>query len=571
MKADKRTASQLLVEQLRANGVDRIFCVPGESFLHVLDALLAFPEIDVVPCRHESGAAMMAEAYGKLTGRPGVAFVTRGPGATNASAGVHVAHQDSTPLVLFIGHVERTALERDAFQEIDYKSMFSSFSKAVTCVMDARRLPEVVSRAFTLAVSGRPGPVVIALPEDILSEPLDTRAAPASARLRSAPSPRDIDTAAAAISASRRPTVVVGGGGWTAAAAEGMAAFAAAWELPVVTSFRCQDYVDNAHPCYAGNLGLGANPALTAALTESDLILAVGARLGDVSTNGYSLLDIPEPEPALYHIHPEPRELGRIYRPTLGLVSDSAAAVTALREMAPPAARPWRERTAAMRQAYLQWTEPPPVPGALQMGQIMIYLRETLPADAIVANGAGNFAIWPNRYHRYRSYRSMLAPTSGSMGYGIPAAVAAKILHPERTVVAFAGDGDFMMTGQELATAMRQGAAIIVLLINNGMYGTIRMHQEREFPGRVSATTLTNPDFMQLARSYGAFAARITRTADFAPAFEAALASGGIAVIEMVSDPDMLSPTDTISSLRQGDVRMPATAVAREDIAAQSV
>jgi acetolactate synthase-1/2/3 large subunit len=545
------TAAQLLVAQLQHNGVERIFCVPGESFLHILDALLDFPEIAVVTCRHEGAAAMMAEAYGKLTGKPGIAFVTRGPGATNASAGVHVAHQDSTPLILFIGHVECGAIGREAFQEIDYTSMFASFSKASLTLMDGARTAEIVNRAFALAAAGRPGPVVIALPEDVLEQSVDGGPAPLSPPQTSTPSPESLEAIGAEIAKATRPLLIVGGGGWSRQGWEDIARFAAAWDLPVVASFRRQDHVDNDLGNYVGNLGLGANPALAEAVAEADLIVALGTRLGEVTSNGYSLLAVPDPRQRLCHIHPDPAEIGRVYRADIGLVSGSAAAASGLNELAPPAERPWRERTATLRQAYLDWTTPPPIPGTLQLGEVLTQLRDSLPPDAVITNGAGNFAIWPNRYYRYRRYGTMLAPTSGSMGYGIPAAIAAKLQHPERTVIAFAGDGDFLMTGQELATAARYGAGIVVLLINNGMYGTIRMHQEQTFPGRESATALTNPDFVKLAESYGAFGARVRRTEEFAPAFAAALACGRAAVIELITDPDVISPTMTISKMRK--------------------
>ncbi|MDB5591257.1 thiamine pyrophosphate-dependent enzyme [Enterovirga sp.] len=547
----KRTRARLLVEQLRANGVDRVFCVPGESFLAVLDAMLEVPEIQVVTCRQEGGAVMMAEAYGKLTGRPGVAFVTRGPGATNGSAGVHIAHQDSTPLILFIGHVERAAMERGAFQEIDYRSMFASFSKFATVLENGARLTEIVQRSFALATSGRPGPVVIALPEDMLIEETEEEAAPAPQLCASGLTSDALAAVARALAEARAPVVVVGGGGWSLDAAQAVARFAAAWNLPVAASFRCQDYMDNGHPNYVGNLGLGPNPALLEAVRSADVVLAVGARLGELTSNGYTLLDIPAPRQRLIHIHADPDEIGRVYQPALGAVASSASACGQLAALPAPAGeRPWAAATAALRASYLAWTDPPRLQGDLDLGAVMRLLRERLPADAIVANGAGNFAIWPNRYHRYRSYRTMLAPMSGSMGYGVPAAISAKLQHPDRTVVAFTGDGDALMTGQELATAVMMNTHVVIILINNGMYGTIRMHQERDYPGRVSATGLVNPDFAQLARSFGASGTRIERTDQFAPAFDAALAATGPVLLELMLDPEVLSPTATVTSLR---------------------
>ncbi|PGH59132.1 thiamine pyrophosphate-binding protein [Azospirillum palustre] len=549
------TGGRLLVDMLRLNGVDRVFCVPGESYLAVLDALVDAPEIAVTICRHEGGAAMMAEAYGKCTGRPGICFVTRGPGATNASHGVHIAHQDSTPMILFIGQIERSAQEREAFQEVDYRRMYGPLSKWVAQIDEAGRIPEMVGRAFYTATSGRPGPVVLALPEDMLVERAAPRPAEPYRAVEPGLRPEDLAELERLLGTAERPLLLVGGGGWTAEACDDIRRFAEAWDLPVGVSFRSQDLFDNAHPNYAGDLGLGVNPALARTVQETDLLLVVGPRLGEATTGGYTLLDIPCPRQTLVHVHAGVEELGRVYQPALAINAGMRTTARALAALAPPASRRnaerIRERTKAIHDAYLAWTDPPSIPGPLQMGEIMGWLRETLPPDTIVTNGAGNFAIWPNRFHRYRRFRTMLAPTSGSMGYGIPAAIAAKLLHPERPVVAFAGDGCFMMSVQELATAAQYEAAIVVVLVNNGMFGTIRMHQEREYPRRVIGTELKNPDFVTLAQSFGAHAERITRTGEFMPAFERAMAAGRLALLELVIDPEAISPTHTVTSLRE--------------------
>lgn len=546
----KKTSAHILAAELQRNGVDRIFCVPGESFLAVLDALLDFPEIAVVTCRQEGGAAMMAEAYGKLTGRPGVVFVTRGPGATNASAGVHVAYQDSTPLLMFVGQIERAARERGAFQEVDMRAAFAPLSKWATEIEDGARIPEIVGRAFRTATSGRPGPVVIGLPEDMLRDEVDHIPAlawqPTQARLAA----EDASAITAALSQASRPLLLIGGGDWSAQGAESARAFAEAWRLPVISAFRCQDFIDNGSDCYVGTLGLGPNPGLLKAVQECDLLIAIGTRLDDITMQGYDLLRVPLPTQKLIHVYADPTELGRVYQPWLGIVANATSTFERLAGMPAPAAHPWGERTTALRQGFLAWTTPPVVPGPLQPGEIITFLRKRLPQDAIITNGAGNFATWPNRFYHYRHYRSMLAPISGSMGYGVPAAIAAKLTYPERMVVAFAGDGDFLMTGQELATAAQEKVAIIVILINNGMYGTIRMHQEMHHPGRISATTLQNPDFVLLAQAYGAYGERITYTEQFEAGFERAVASGRSAVLELVLDPEVITPTQTITSLR---------------------
>lgn len=550
MSRESVTAARVLAEELSRHGVDRIACVPGESYLSLLDALVDFPAISLVTCRHEGGAAMMAEAWGKLTGRPGIVFATRGPGATNASSGIHVARQDSTPVILFVGQIERSSRGREAFQEIDLTAVFGTLAKWVTEVEDPARLTEIVARAFHVATSGRPGPVVIGLPEDMLDATVKPSFARTYVPATASMIHEDANAVGDALRKCHRPFVIVGGGGWSREAALALQRFAENWDLPVAATFRCQDYMDNRSPSYAGNLGLGANPALIAAIRDSDLIVALGTRLEDVSTNAYTLFDVPRPAQQIVHIHPDADELGRVYQPWKTVVSGAGAAIARLAQLEPGAQPRWSSRTQSLRQDYGVWTTPPAIDGTLQPGEIITMLRTRLPDDATISNGAGNFAIWPNRYFRYHRFGSMLAPTSGSMGYAVPAAVAAKIAHPDRTVIAFTGDGDFLMTGQELATAARQNAPIIVILINNGMYGTIRMHQETRFPGRVSATTLSNPDFVKLAEAYGAWGARIERTADFEAALDHALDCGTSALLELVLDPEIISPTQTITSLR---------------------
>ena len=536
-----RHAGQLLVDCLTAQAVKRVFCIPGESFLAALDGLHG-SGIEVVTARQEGGAAMMAEATGKLTGRPGVAFVTRGPGATNASAGVHVAFQDSTPMVLFVGQVAGDQRDREAFQEVDYRAMFAPLAKWVAQIDRAERIPEYVSRAFHTAQTGRPGPVVLALPEDMLSGPL--AAAPAPVPAPGLPSGRAAETDLAAITQrlarAARPMVIAGGGGWSAAAARALGQFAETMGLPVGASFRRQDYLDNRHPCYVGDVGIGINPALADRVRRADVILALGARLGEVTTSGYTLLTPPCPDQALIHVHPDPSEIGRVYRPEIAVVARPAALVEQLAEAAPP-----RDGGAWLHEAradYEAWQVPRETPGALKLEQVVAHLNSALPEDAIVTNGAGNYSAWLHRYYRYRAWRSQLAPTSGSMGYGLPAAIAAKLHTPEREVICLAGDGCFQMVAQEFATACQQGAAIVVLVCDNGMYGTIRMHQQRAYPGRPSATTLVNPDFAALARAHGGFGATVTRDAEFPAALAEARAARCPGILHLRLDPAALSP-----------------------------
>jgi acetolactate synthase-1/2/3 large subunit len=542
---------RILVDQLVAEGVDRIFGVPGESYLAVLDALYDTPEIAYHLCRQEGGAAMMADAYGKLTGRPGICFVTRGPGATNASAGVHIAFQDSTPMILFIGQVARGMTEREAFQEIDYRRMFGQLAKWVAEIDDAQRIPEMVSRAFHTATSGRPGPVVLALPEDMLSQPVP---APALAKPYHAsagsPDPILMATLWDRLQRARRPLIIVGGGGWSAEAKAELEGFAADNHLPVAASFRCQDYFDNEHPCYAGHVGIGIDAKLAARVRDSDLLILLGSRFGEMTSSGYSLMKIPNPDQPLVHVYPDPEELGRVYRPELAINAGSAAFVRAARRMPQLDSAAWRQGTEAAHADYLAYNQPTEIPGRLQLGKVVAWLNETLPPEAIMTNGAGNYATWLHRFYRFRRFRSQLAPTSGSMGYGLPAAVAAKAVHPNRPVVCFAGDGCFMMHGQELATAMQYGLPIVIIVVNNGKLGTIRMHQENHYPGRVSATDLVNPDFAALARAYGGYGEVVEDDVDFADAFGRALASGKPALLELRLDPEAITPAATLSGLR---------------------
>jgi acetolactate synthase-1/2/3 large subunit len=545
-----RTGAQILIDQLKIHGADTVFCVPGESYLAALDAMHDANSIRLVVCRQEGGAAMMADAYGKLTGRPGIVFATRGPGACNASSGVHVAMQDSTPLILFVGQVGRGMRGREAFQEVDYRQMFGSMVKWADEIDDPRRVPELVSRAFHVATSGRPGPVVLALPEDMLTEECEAEDARPYARVEPHPGPAEMQAFAAALKASQRPLLLLGGSQWDADAVAAIERFAAANKLPVCCGFRRQDRFGNAHPCYAGDVGLGVNPKLAARIRESDLLIAVGARLGEATSSGYSLFDIPVPKQRLVHVHPDPEELGRVYSPFLAINASPRAFAAALGALAPVADPPWAASAAAAHADYLAWQEPVRSPGELQMAEIVRWLSEHLPEDAIICNGAGNFTTWVHRFYRYRKFGTQLAPTSGSMGYGFPASVAAKLAYPGREVVCVAGDGDFLMTGQELATVMQNDARLIVLVVNNGMYGTIRMHQERHYPARVVGTALHNPDFVALARAYGAHAELVARTADFAPAFARARASGKPALLELKLDPEALTITQSTAQIR---------------------
>ena len=545
-----RSGGHALVAGLERHGVDLAFCVPGESYLAALDGFYDSP-IRLISCRHEAGAANMAEAYGKLTGRPGICLVTRGPGATHASVGIHNAWQDSTPMVLLAGQVPRRLLGRDAFQEMDLGAVFGTTAKWVGQPLSADEVPEVVARAFSEALRGRPGPVDVGLPEDVLdeqtgapdAEPLDIqRPVPAEAELVWL---RDL------LAVAERPIVIVGEGGWNDAAARDVLAFCMANELPVATSFRCQDYVDNRSRSYAGHLTIGADPRLAERLAGADFVLAIG-RLGDIATRGFTLVEAPAPRQTLVYAHPDDEELRRIYEPELGIVSALPEFAAALRGLEPVDSSAWREWTAAARADYRDnLRHRPPSGNGVDLGEVMAFMRKRLPKDAILASGAGNFTTWAHRFYEFSRYGTQLAPQSGAMGYGVPAALAAKALHPDRLVICLAGDGDFLMSGQELATAAQYELPIVVLVINNGMYGTIRMHQERLFPGRVVGTDLVNPDFVAYAQSFGAHAELAETNDDVAPAFERAVESGRPALIELRVDPEAISPRATIRELRE--------------------
>jgi acetolactate synthase-1/2/3 large subunit len=543
-----RSGGQIVVDQLELNGADLAFCLPGESFLPVLDALYDSP-IRLVSCRHEPGAANAAEAYGKLTGRPGICLVTRGPGATQAAVGVHTARQDSTPMILLVGHVPSAFEGREAWQELDYGKSFDSIAKAAWHVDRGERIPEHLERAYSLALSGRPGPIVLALPEDVLQEEVDVEDA-APVRIAQ-PSARDEDIGRLheLLSASARPLVIVGEGGWTKETSEGVLSFCEANELPVACAFRCQDFVDNRSPSYVGVLGVAMDERLAERVQEADLVLAIGGRLGEVPTRRYTLLEPPRPRQTLVHAHPDPAELGFVYEPDLAIVSglpELAAALAALEPLEPS----WREWTAAARGDYEANLRHEPMEGPVDLGEIMAFLRIRLPPDAIQTCGAGNFTVWAHRFAEFTEFGTQVCPRSGSMGYGVAAAVAAKLVHPDRMAVCFTGDGDFVMSSPEFATAVQYDLPILVLLVNNGMYATIRMHQERQFPGRVIGTDLVNPDFPALAQAYGGFGERVERTEDFETAFERALASRKPALLELPVDPERISPRVKLSDLR---------------------
>jgi acetolactate synthase-1/2/3 large subunit len=534
-----RHGGALLTDCLVAQGIERVFCIPGESFLAALDGLRD-SEIDVIVARQEGGAAMMAEAAGKLTGVPGVAFVTRGPGATNASAGVHIAFQDSTPMVLFVGQVASDQRDREAFQEVDYRAMFGPLAKWVAEIDRADRIPEYVSHAFHVAQTGRPGPVVLALPEDMLSGPAVGEPAPAAVLPSGKAANEDIAAALEKLKAANNPMVIVGGGGWSNEACRSLAGFAEALDLPVGASFRCQDYLDNRHKNYVGDVGIGINPALAKRVREADVILALGARLGEMTTSGYTLLKSPVPDQSLIHIHADPSEIGKVYRPDLAIVAQPGAACVQLAAQA--TASPRRPETEDARSDYEAWQELQETPGELKMERVIDHLNEVLADDAILTNGAGNYSAWLHRYYRYRGWRTQLAPTSGSMGYGLPAAIAAKLQHPDRDVICFAGDGCFQMVSQEFGTACEQGANVVVIISDNGMYGTIRMHQQRNYPLRPSGTKLTNPDFSALAESYGGLGVTVTSDEEFPDAFARARKASVPSIIHLKLDPRALSP-----------------------------
>lgn len=550
MKAPSEiTAAQALVDHLIVNGVDHIFCVPGESYLAVLDACYE-RNVALTVCRNEAGAAMMADAYGKATGRPGICFVTRGPGAANAYAGVHVAQHDSTPLILFIGQVERTNRERGAFQEVDYRAMFGGQTKWTAEIDDGARMVEFVSRAFHVAMNGRPGPVVLALPKDMLEERVQPVACAPAKAIETAPGAEQMEELARLIATAERPLFVVGGTRWDAETSQRMMDFAAAFEIAVATSYRRLPLFDPLHACYAGDLGLAANPKLVARARQSDLFVLVGGRLGEIPSQGYKLFDIPTPGPRFVHVYPQAEEFGRVYAPTLAIHASPMPFVAALSKLAPPATRPWRDDTRAAHEDYLAFSTSFAPSADVDLAQTMLWLSDNLPVDAIICNGAGNYASWIHRYFRFRRFGAHVAPTSATMGYGVPAAVAIQRLYPGRLVVSLNGDGDFLMNGQEFATAVQYGLPIVVIVCDNASYGTIRMHQERNYPERVVGTDLRNPDFAAYARAFGGYGATVERTADFAGAFEGARASGLPSIIHLKMDPDRITPTASLSGLR---------------------
>ena len=550
MTASARTGAQSLVDTLKIHGVDTVFCVPGESYLAVLDALLD-TDIKVVVCRQEGGAANMADAYAKLTGKPGICMVTRGPGATNASIGIHTAFQDSTPVILFVGQVDRAMEEREAFQEIDFRRMFGPLTKWTAQVERADRMQEFVTRAFQTAMSGRQGPVVLALPEDMLTDDAGPQCdiAPFTT-VQASPGAGDMHAFRARLAKAERPIVILGGGGWTQQACQDIRQFLEANRLPAGCAFRCQDRLENRHPAYVGDVGIAIHPYLADAIQSADLVIAIGPRLGEMTTGGYTLLSPPRPKQDLIHVLPDPEELGRVYQPALAILSGMAEFAAAAARMEPIADARWASHGAALRAQYEASLVPPQRGLTVDLAEIVRIVEANVPEDTIITNGAGNYAGWVHKFYRFGPYRTQLAPTSGAMGYGVPAAVAAKIAAPHRTVVSFSGDGCFLMNGQELATAVQYGAAAIFIVVNNGMYGTIRMHQEREFPGRVSATALTNPDFAALARAYGAHGEFVDRTDAFEPALRRAMASGRPALIEVKTDPDVITAKTTLTAIR---------------------
>ncbi|MGQ7844302.1 thiamine pyrophosphate-binding protein [Granulosicoccus sp. 3-233] len=549
----RQTGGQLLVNALKNHGVERVFCVPGESYLPVLDALYD-SGIENTLCRQEGGAAMMAEAWGKLTATPGICFVTRGPGATNATAGLHVALQDSTPMILFIGQIDTGIREREAFQEVNYHRFLGESVKWVAEIEDAERMDEMISRAFHVATSGRPGPVALALPENALSQLASSKPVAPWQQIETCPGEEQMAQLTDLLKDALRPMVILGGSRWNQDAVLGFQRLAQQWQLPVACSFRRQMLFDHTHGNYAGDVGIGINPALRQRIEEADLLLMIGARLSEMPSQDYTLLDIPSPQQTLVHVHPGAEELGRVYRPTLAIHASPTAFVASFESRSIPAGVADRSaRVESAHQDYLSWSTPDDIvtPGDVQMGKVMQSLLASLPEDAIITNGAGNYASWIHRFWKFRHYGSQLAPTSGSMGYGLPAAIAAKLCEPERTVVAFAGDGCFQMTMQEFGTAVQSGANIIVLLIDNGIYGTIRMHQERHFPGRVSATSLQNPDFAALARAYGAFSCTVRNDAEFLPALQQAMDAETPSLIHVCISAEAITPTMTLSQIRQ--------------------
>jgi acetolactate synthase I/II/III large subunit len=540
-----RNGGQILVQALLGNAVDTIYCVPGESYLPVLDALHDTPSIRTIVTRHEGAASNMADAYGKLTGRPGICFVTRGPGATHASNGVHTAKQDSTPMILFVGQIESAFKGREAFQEVDYVQMFGGLAKWATEIDSIERIPEIVSKAFSIAMSGRPGPVVVALPEEVLFGSAQLADAEPVRLARSAPQASALEEMRERLAAAKQPLVIVGGTGWDSESTQALKRFVHANHLPVAASFRRQDLFDNRDPHYVGQLGLGTSAKLLERVKNSDLLLVIGSRLSETVSQGYTLIESPSPRQPMIHVHPDAEELNRVYRAQLPILSALGEFAHGAAALEPVASDAWKSWTDAARADYLEHsTAPLPHPelAGVDMGAVVAHLNEVLPDDAVISNGAGNYTVWVHRFYRYRQPATELAPTNGAMGYGLPAAIAAKLHAPDKTVICFAGDGCFMMYPQELATAMQYNAPIVVIVVNNGMLATIRMHQEREYPGRVSATELVNPDFIALAKSFGAHAERVERSEDFPGALQRAQKAGVAALIELRVDPRQITP-----------------------------
>ena len=550
-KDNARSGGEILIDQLSIHGVRHAFCVPGESYLAALDAFYD-SDIQLTVCRHESTAAIMAEAVGKITGQPGICFVTRGPGATNASAGIHIARQDSSPMIMFVGQVGREMRDREAFQELDYRAVFGTMAKWATEIDDPSRIPEIVSRAFHTACNGRPGPVVIALPEDMLRDRVSVADAAAFASVENWPGADDINRLQKLLGEAKRPVVLIGGSRWTEQASAALMRFAERFALPVATTFRRGHLFDAMHRCYAGDFGIGPNPKLLARVKGADLVLLIGGRFGEMPSQSYSVFDIPEPQTKLVHVHPGAEELGRVYHAHLAINAAPTAFCAALENMQPPKEIAWRGESDTAHADYLAWGEKAtPVPGAVNLGEIMVWLRENLPADAIVTQGAGNFSGWVHRFYRVRKFGGLVGATSGSMGYGLPAALAMQTLYRDRTVVCVAGDGDFLMTGQDFATAVQYELPVIVLVADNGIYGTIRMHQERDYPGRVIATNLRNPDFAAYALAFGGYGALVEKSADFPAAFAAARASGKPSILHLKIDPEAITPTATLTDIRE--------------------
>ena len=544
-----RHGGHILVDQLKINGVERVFSVPGESFLAALDGLYN-SGIENIVCRHEGGAAMMAEADAKITHSPGVVFVTRGPGATNASSGIHVAMQDSTPLIVFVGQVPLEHRDREAFQEIDYERFFSPIAKWVAEVKDLKRLPEYVARAFQVSQAGRPGPVIISLPEDILSGICEVPDRPRVVLGQQFTSDSEIKKIENAIIKAKRPLVIVGGTGWGKGVVKNLGVFVKNFNLPVATTFRRQHLIDNRHDCYIGDLGTGMNPALAKTVKGSDLIIAIGTRLGEIATGAYELIDPKKTEQEIIHIHTDPNEFCHVYQPRLAVLSSTENILDQLVGLSKLVNPEWSSQTSEGRQNYLNWITPKETPGPVKLEKIIKWLSNNLPEDSIVTNGAGNYAAFLHRYFAFKEYPTAIGPTSGSMGYGFPASIAAKLRFPDKTVICLAGDGCFQMTLNEMSTAAQNKLAIIVIVVNNGKYATIRMHQEKNYPGRVSGTELHNPDFAALAKAYGGFGIKVQKTEDFVAAYNEAVASGLLSVIELQIDDEVLSTSQTVSEVR---------------------